>query len=215
MAMQTFDVKGTTRQGYLALPEGGKGPGILVLHAWWGLNDFFKDLCERFAAEGYVAFAPDVHHGKLATTPADAEAILKSRDVEAATATAEAAVEYLRNHPAVTSKKIGAIGFSMGGSFAIELDAAHPDVFAGIVMVYGPFPEWINSKTPYLSLYAENDEFDPIAEMKKVDAANIEVHIYPGVGHWFMESDRPENYNDATAKQAWERSLQFFDRMLK
>jgi carboxymethylenebutenolidase len=213
--METFDVKGTSRQGYLALPQAGKGPGILVLHAWWGLNDFFKELCDRLAAEGYVAFAPDVHHGQLATTPADAEAILKSRDVEAATATAEAAVEYLRNHPAVTGKKIGAIGFSMGGSFAIELDAAHPDVFAGIVMVYGPFPEWINSKTPFLSLYAENDEFDPIAEMKKVDAANIEVHIYPGVGHWFMESDRPENYNDAAANQAWERSLQFFDRMLK
>lgn len=140
---------------------------------------------------------------------------MKSRDVEAATATAEASVEYLRNHPAVTDKKIGAIGFSMGGSFAIELDAAHPDVFAGIVMVYGPFPEWIDSKTQFLALYAEHDEFDPIAEMKQVDAANIEVHIYPGVGHWFMESDRPENYNEAAAKLAWKRSLQFFDKMLK
>lgn len=71
--MQSFDVKGTKREGYLALPASGKGPGILVLHAWWGLNDFFKELCDRLAAEGYVAFAPDVHHGKLATTPADAK----------------------------------------------------------------------------------------------------------------------------------------------
>lgn len=215
MAMQSFDVRGTSRLGYLALPEGGKGPGILVLHAWWGLNDFFKELCDRLAAEGYVAFAPDVHHGKLANTPDEAEAILKNRDVEAATATAEASVDYLRNHPAVTSKKLGAIGFSMGGSFAIDLDSTHPDVFAGIVMVYGPFPEYIKSKTPFISHYAENDEFDPIVDMKKVDAPNIEVQIYPDVGHWYFETDRPQNYNGAAAKLTWERSLQFFDRMLK
>jgi dienelactone hydrolase len=109
----------------------------VLLHAWWGLNDFFKTLCDRLAAEGFVVFAPDLHHARLAKTIPEAGQLLDTRDGPAAQATAEAALMFLLEHPAVEGERVGAVGFSMGASSALDLDSFHPGDFAAIVLFYG------------------------------------------------------------------------------
>jgi carboxymethylenebutenolidase len=216
MAMQTIDVKGQSRQGYLALPKSGSGPGILFLHAWWGLNDFFKSQCDKLADQGYVVFAPDMHLGKTAGSISEAEGLLKGVEFEDRQALVVAATEFLQNHPAVTSKKIGAIGFSMGAAYAMVLDAELPDAFAAIVLFYGGSDmDWGATHAQYQAHFAETDEYEPLEMVNKINAANVEKHIYPGTGHWFYESNWPDYYVESAAKQAWERTLQFFDKMLK
>src|SRR5215471_692370 len=105
-----FQTTGNTVTGYIAIPERGEGPGVLVLHAWWGLNDFFKNLCERLAREGFVAAAPDLYAGAIASTIDEAEQLLSNLNSEEAKAKITSAAGYLRDHPAVRGKGIAAIG---------------------------------------------------------------------------------------------------------
>src|SRR6266566_3556330 len=120
-----FQTAGNTATGYIAIPERGEGPGVLILHAWWGLNNFFKDLCERLAQEGFVAVAPDLYDGATASTINEAEQLLSNLNSEEAKAKVTSAAEYLRDHPAVRGKGIGAIGFSMGAAWALLLLRSH------------------------------------------------------------------------------------------
>src|SRR5438046_2188327 len=120
------------RTGYLALPEAGRGAGVLVLHAWWGLTPFFTRLCDRLAEEGFVAFATDLHHGKTAATIEEAKQILAQRNFPEVEETALAALEFLRLHPAVTRSQLGTIGFSMGAAYALLLHSHAPDAFSAI-----------------------------------------------------------------------------------
>jgi carboxymethylenebutenolidase len=201
--------------GYHAAPRSGKGPGVLVLHAWWGLTDFFKSICDRLAARGFVAFAPDLHHGRIAATIEEANHILETRDFPAARATAEAALQFLRTHPAVREGKLGALGFSMGAGFAVLLDSLHPDALSGIVMFYGGSEEDLSgSRAHFLGHFGENDDWEPLDNVKKVAAAQAQIHVYPNTGHWFVEEDRPEHYKAEAAALAWDRTYEFFRRSL-
>ena len=212
MGMESFDVNGVKRQGYLALPASGKGPGVLVLHAWWGLNEVFRGVCDKLAKEGFVAFAPDVHHGVVTSDKAEALNIVQTRDFAAAMATTQAGLGYLQKHPAVTSKQLGALGFSMGGSFATELDKANPDALKAIVTFYDDWAaqNYKTSKARFLFHFAENDPevADEIA--KAVKGENATVYFYPGTHHWFFEENRPEDYVPEAARLAWERTVAFF-----
>jgi carboxymethylenebutenolidase len=211
-----FNVEGIKREGYLAVPESRNGPGILFLHAWWGLNDFFKSQCDRLASAGYLVFAPDLHHGKLASTVAEAESIMAERDFEATRSTALTSVKFLQNHPALNSEGLGAIGFSMGANFALLLDDAFPDAFSAIVLFYGGSgADLSNSHAKFLCHYAETDEFEPLDEVKKMQGPNLELYIYPGTGHWFFEENRPENYVAGAAQLAWKRSVEFFKKEIR
>ncbi len=213
MTKVAFPVDGVMREGYLALPPGGSGRGILVLHAWWGLNDFFKSICDRLAAHGFVAFAPDVHHGLIATTVEEAEHILETRDLAAAQATAEAALRFLRSHSAVTGEKLGALGASMGAVFAYILDSQNPGAFDRVVMFYGPSEiDFAESQTQFQCHFAENDEWEPVEGAQKIAAPNAEVFIYPGTQHWFIEADRPGFYDADAARLAWDRTVEFLGR---
>ena len=215
MTRITFPSNGNTRQGYLALPAGGTGKAVLVLHAWWGLTDFFKALCDRLAAQGFVAFAPDLHHGKTAATIEEAEQIMEKRDLPAVQATAEAALEYLQAQPFVNDKKLGAIGFSMGAGYATLLDSLHPEAFGGIVLFYGEGgADLSESKAQYQCHYAEDDDWEPLEYVKKMTAANTEIHIYPGCYHWFFEDNQPEHYNLEAAELAWRRTVEFLGKVL-
>ena len=210
MAAVYFDVDGNQREGYLALPEGGKGKGLLVLHAWWGLNDFFKQTCDRLAEQGFVAFAPDVHHGRIATTPDEAMQILETRDFPAAQATAEAGLKLLQTHPSVQGRQVGVLGFSMGAAFALLLDEIYPDAFDKAVLVYGPSEaDFSKRKARFQCHFAENDEWEPIENVKQIKADNAEVYVYPQVEHWFFEADRDGYYNPEAAALAWERMVEF------
>src|SRR5262245_66322114 len=110
--MVTFDAGGRGASGYLALPQPGHGPGVLVLHAWWGLKPVFQNVCDRLAAEGFVALAPDLYQGRTAATIEEAQALLEQRDFELMQATATGALAFLRSHPAARGGAVGTLGFS-------------------------------------------------------------------------------------------------------
>ena len=216
----TFQAGTTTTAGYLALPERGHGPGVLVLHAWWGLTAPIVTLCERLAQGGFVAFAPDLNAGRTAATIADAEALMKARDRRATSAAADGALAYLHAHPAVAGEQLGVIGFSMGGSMALDLASDHPDQVNAAVVFYGTgSADFTAARAAYLAHYGDHDAWEPDDEVQSmladIRAAGREVtlHVYPGVSHWFFESDRPE-YDPRAADLAWERTRAFLRERL-
>ena len=208
--------------GYLALPGSGKGPGVLLLHAWWGLNDFFKEVCERLAQEGYVTLAPDLYHGQRATTVEQAERLAEALSGTLARAELAGAAAYLRQHPAVQGQGIGCLGFSMGAAFAFSLSCTLPDDIAAVVAFYGTSPDadYAASRAAYLGHYAEGDEWEPDEDVAKTEIAlraagkQVIFYRYAGVKHWFFEEHRPDAYNAEGARVAWERTRDFLRRHL-
>jgi carboxymethylenebutenolidase len=220
--MIEFPVNEKTAPGYLALPKSGKGPGVLVLHAWWGLNDFFKQVCERLAQAGFVAFAPDLYHGVVARTIDEAKQVQSTFDDQQAEEEIKSAVAFLRGHPSVQGSGIGTIGCSMGAAHALLLSTQLPDEIAAVVSFYGAWsePDFGKARAAYLVHFAEHDEWEPEEEMEKLGpvlrAAGKEatVYRYPGTIHWFVEEDRPDAYNPEAARVAWERTLAFLHQHL-
>jgi carboxymethylenebutenolidase len=208
-------VNETTTQAYLALPAGGKGPGVLVLHAWWGLKPFFGQVCDRLAEQGFVAFAPDLYHGPLAKTIEEAQALHEAADSQLMGDTVMAAKDFLLTHPANTAKKIGAVGFSMGAAWALIAATYAPDQVAAVAAFYGAGEaDFSKMKARFLGHYSDVDEWETLEWVRVMETAmksagvDVSLHIYPGLGHWFVEEDRPE-YDPAAAKLAWERTFAF------
>ena len=210
-----------TDRGYLALPSSGTGPGILVLHAWWGLNAFFVDLCDRLAREGFVALAPDLSAGSVASTIEEAKALLGVLDSEGAQQKVLEALDVLQQHPAVQPRKIGALGCSMGASWTLQASVLRPEQVAAAVLFYGVNEvDFAAARCAYLGHFAANDVWDPVEQARLMEtemrAAGKEVtfYVYPDVGHWFFESNQPEAYNAEAADLAWERTLTFLNHHL-
>ena len=135
-------------QGFLAVPPTGKGPGVLVLHAWWGLNDTIKAFCTRLAESGFVAFAPDLYHGKVADTIADAETLGNALDANHLQAKAEIAdaAMFLNERAGQADRGLAVIGFSLGAYYALDLAAADPEHIRSVVLFYGT-GGWTTSAT--------------------------------------------------------------------
>ncbi len=209
-------------RGYLALPPAGGGPGVLVLHAWWGLTGPFLDLCDRLAGAGFVALAPDLYRGRKAGTIDEAQELLGRRDSKQMTADALGAVALLRGHQAVRGEGLGAVGFSLGAAWAILVATEYrPDDFAAVVIFYGSGEgDFARSRAAFLGHFAPGDEWEPdegVAALEgAIRAAGKEVtfHRYPGAGHWFFEEDRPDAYDAAAASLAWERTVAFLRHAL-
>jgi carboxymethylenebutenolidase len=211
----TFDVNGKPANAYLALPSQPDAPGVMVLHAWWGLNSIFKKLCDRLAAEGFVAFAPDLNEGRVAKTIDEAKDIMSSLDGQRKQDVAMAAVDYFRSRPEVRREPFALIGFSMGAAWSLVIAGERPEEIRKIVMFYGAGEgEYSKMKLDVLGHFAENDEWEEekyINAMKNdLQAAGLQVnfHIYPNTNHWFFEEDRPE-FNPEAAELAWNRTLAF------
>ena len=201
--------------GYFALPEVGKGPGVLVLHAWWGLNPFFKDLCNRLAREGFVAFAPDLYHGKLATTFSEAEILRDRLEQKQADTNINGAIEYLLGLSAMTSTSLAVIGFSLGAYFALRVSCQRPQDIRFVVIFYGiGSGDYASAQAAYSGHFAESDEFEPASEVKRLEkhlrSANrpVKFYTYPGTSHWFFEADRADAYNAEAAGLAWQRTVE-------
>jgi len=220
MTIQTsiikLDADGKPADAYLAVPENG-GPGVLVLHAWWGLKPYFKQVCDQLAEQGFTALAPDLYQGRIARTIDEAKALLGQRNFELMSDTLNAAKQHLTSLRA--GKPIGAVGFSMGASQALDLAANEPDVNA-VVLFYGSGGvDFKQVKAKVLGHYAEVDEWEPLEEIKAMEndmkAAGMDAtfHFYPGVGHWFVEPDVPE-YDPEAAALAWERTFAFLKKNL-
>jgi carboxymethylenebutenolidase len=205
--------------GCLELPCSGEGPGVLVLHAWWGLNPFFRDLCKRLAGEGFVVFAPDLYHGKIAQTVDEAAALRSKLKQKIAFEEIIAAAEALSSMEAVTEKAISVIGFSLGARFVLELSVAKPELIHKVVAFYGNSGlDYSPAKAAYLGHFAETDPYGSASGVKKLEKSlraagrPFTFHTYPGTGHWFFEQDRSEAYNAPAAQLAWERTLEFLQK---
>jgi carboxymethylenebutenolidase len=207
--------------GYLATPRPGKGPGVLVLHAWWGLNGTIRDVCDRLAALGFVAYAPDLYHGQLATTIEEAESLGRKLDLDAERAKADtrAAVNRLWEHVGDRTKGIGVIGFSLGAYYALQLSGADPERVRAVVLFYGTGDGDFNrAKATYMGHFAGSDPYEPAESVDWLENAlkssnrPATFYRYEGVGHWFFEPDRVDAYNEAAALLAWERTVAFLSQ---
>lgn len=204
---------------YLALPKAGEGPGVLVLHSWWGLNAFFKGLCDRFADAGFVALAPDLYDGRVADSVAAARRLraeTTARRRTPAYKTLIAAIDHLVAAEITRGPQISVVGYSMGGHWALWLaQRGELPIRATVVFYAARNGDFRNSRSRFLFHFADRDEWVSAASEKKMKRSLAEAHRqveyfdYPGTGHWFFESDRPEAFHRQAADLAWQRTLTF------
>lgn len=219
-----FPSNGTTAQGYLALPEQISGLGVIVIQEWWGLVDHIKDVCERFAKQGFVALAPDLYHGKKTTEPDEAAKAMMAMKIDQAAKDMSGAVDEVAKRAG--SEKIGVVGFCMGGGLALYLATIRPDKikacvpFYGVIPWQGVSPEYDKMQASVLGHYAELDSFTPPEAVKELEAKlrslnkEAELIIYEGVDHAFFNDTRPEVYNAEAANKAWSSTIKFLKEKL-
>jgi len=214
----TFQSNGGQTNGYLATPRTAKGAGVIVIQEWWGLVDHIKDVCDRFAAEGFVALAPDLYHGQIAKSPDDAGKMMMALRVDDAEKDLQGAINYLLTHAATASSKVGTVGFCMGGALSLYAASKNENVGACVVF-YGGHPnvkpDLPNLKSPVLGIYGERDRSVSPAVVHELESKlkelgkSFEYHIYPGADHAFFNDMRPEVYNAEAAADAWTRTVNF------
>ena len=219
-----FQSNGVKAPGYLAIPKSGHGPGIVVIQEWWGLVPHIKDVCNRFADEGFVALAPDLYHGKVAKSPDEAGKMMMALRIDETEKDLKGAIDFLTAQEATTGDKAGVIGFCMGGALALYAATKNSKV-GGCVVFYGGHPkvkpDLPNLQSPVLGIYAEREGFvtpqlvHELEEQLKKLGKSFEVHIYPGAGHAFFNDARPEVYNAEAAADAWRRTIEFLKKNLQ
>ena len=194
---------------------------MLLLHAWWGLNDTIRRMADRLAESGFTVIAPDLHRGVVATTIEEAERATEDEEsrVGERRAITAAAVDRLRGEPGVRPDSIGVIGISFGVWYGMTLAPEAPSV-AAVVAIYGMGEgDWSATSAAFQGHFAEDDDFNPIDEVDGLESSlrkagrRVEFFRYPGVRHWFMEPDRPE-YDEGAANLAWGRILGFLRERL-
>ncbi|WP_395106798.1 dienelactone hydrolase family protein [Actinomadura sp. SCN-SB] len=203
--------------GYLAMPPSGRGPGLIVIQEWWGLDDHIADVTDRFAAEGFVALAPDLYGGRVVHETSDAARLARELPVGEAVDLLSSAVDHLLAMDEVTGDRVGAVGFCMGGAFVLTLAARAGEKIAAAVPFYGgagESPDFSNLKAQIMGHYGEKDQSVPVDALPDLKAA-IErdsgitptFHVYPA-GHAFFNDQRP-SYHEESARLAWNRTLEF------
>ena len=215
--MVEFKSNGGTCTGYLA---GTNGPGVIVIQEWWGLVPHITDIADRFAAEGFVALAPDMYHGEMTDEPDMAGKLLMSMNLATAGKDLSGAVDLLQERTGRT--KVGVTGFCMGGGLALMAACLRPDAIAAAAPFYGGMRpdtviEWDNLAAVVEGHYAATDRGTAAPEaVKELEATlrgkgkNATFHVYPGTQHAFFNDTRPEVYDAAVAKTAWDRTLALF-----
>lgn len=208
---------------YLAEPQGGGSyPGVIVLQEWWGLVPHIEEVARRFAAEGFVALAPDLYHGQKVEEPDEARKLAMALDRERAVAEIRAAVRHLQQMERVRPRQIGVVGWCMGGALALSTAASEDEVGA-VVAFYGrPLAEEDvgRIKAPVLGLYGSEDHGIPPDAVREfeghLEAHQIphEIHIYEGAHHAFFNDTRAA-YDAGAAEDAWERTLAWFRQHLR
>lgn len=213
-----------TVSAYLALPEGaGRHPAVIVIHEWWGLNDWVKEQAQNLAQEGYVALAVDLYRGKSATTSDEAHELSRGLPQDRGVRDLKASFDYLAARPDVKADKIGSTGWCMGGGYSIQLAVAEPRLAACIIN-YGSMPTDAAAiariKAPVLGNFGADDRGIPPAavhafeEAMKAANKSVDAKIYDGAGHAFENPNNKNGYRPEAAKDAWERTLAFFRKHL-
>ncbi len=210
--------------GFLAVPEKpGTYPGLVVIHEWWGLNDWVKEETEKLADQGYVALAVDLYRGKSATDPGEAHELMRGLPQDRAIRDMEAAFEYLATRKDVKPGRIGSIGWCMGGGLSLQL-AIHQPRLAACVVNYGSLPTDPNDLqqiiAPILGNFGADDKGITPADVQAFEKTmrglnrRIDVKIYPGAGHAFENPNNTTGYRPEAAADAWKRTLAFLHNAL-
>jgi carboxymethylenebutenolidase len=212
----TFPSNGGTAQGYLAKPTSGSGKGVIVFQEWWGLNDNIKGIADRFAAEGFVALAPDMYHGKLTAEPDEAGKLLMALNIEQAAKDAAGAIQYVKG---ITGGPVGTVGFCMGGALSLFAACNNGKDVGACIDYYGGHPaikyNFAGLTAPVLGFWAENDGFananQPVIEAGTKEAGvPYEGITYPGTGHAFFNEEHEGTFDKAAADDTWNRALAFY-----
>jgi carboxymethylenebutenolidase len=224
--MVTFPSGPETISGYLATPDvegGGQKPAVLVIHEWWGLNDWAKGKADAFAKQGYVALAVDLYRGKVSADPDTAHQLMRGMPGDRALRDMKAAVAYLRSR-SNAGGKVASVGWCMGGGLSLDLAVAEPTL-AGALIYYGHLmtdPAAIASlKVPLLGNFGGKDEGIPVkdveafAEAAKKSGKSVDFKVYPDAGHGFASSKDPKVYRPADAKDADARTDAFLAKVLR
>jgi len=209
-----------TGHGYLALPESGSGPGVIVIQEWWGLTDHIKDVADRLAAEGFVALAPDLYGGWITHDGEEAGEMMSKLPAEEGAWLLAGATDHLLGLDAVTSTTVGAIGFCMGGGFVLALAAQQGDKVSAAVPFYGVgqgIPESFTGLTAAVQgHYAEHDQNYPVEQAReqeeRIRAESVAevTYFYYDAGHAFHNDENLIGTYDAEKAQlAWDRSVEF------
>jgi carboxymethylenebutenolidase len=222
--MVEFASNGGTAEGYLAVPEGGSGPGVLVIQEYWGLVPHIKDVADRFAAEGFVALAPDMYHGATASEPDEAGKLMMAMNLERAAKDLSGAVTLLQERSG--RNEIGVVGFCMGGGLALVLGTLRPDAVKAVVPFYGVIPwpsaqpDWSKLDAAVQGHYAALDGYFTPAKAQELEKTlkdlgkDVEIFVYPDVDHAFFNDTRPEVHSPEASDTAWQRTLEHFRRTL-
>jgi len=210
--------------GYLALPAGkGRFPAVLVIHEWWGLNDWIKGQTQKLAEQGYVALAVDLYRGQVATDPETAHELMRGVPQDLALSDMAGALNYLGKRDDVAKEHLGVIGWCWGGGQALELAIRQPGLGA-VVVNYGALPTDPNQLqqifAPVLGNFGADDRgitpsdvHDFEKEMTSLHR-RVDIKIYPGAGHAFMNPNNQGGYRPEAAADAWQRTLNFLNKTL-
>ena len=216
-----FEINGAVGSGYLALPASSSGPAVIVIQEWWGLVGHITDVVDRFAAAGFVAFAPDLYHGQAASEPDTAKKLMMELELDSAGKEIINSAKYLLSLPQTTSRTVGTIGFCMGGSLSIWSATLDPIIDKSVGFYPGSSwerhaPQWANYKGKSAMIHCAEGDGTSAAPgiqeaVKEITAAggSIETFDYPGTQHAFFNDDRPEVFDKGAADLAWERTLNF------
>jgi carboxymethylenebutenolidase len=221
----TFPSGDGNASGLLYLPSGaGPHPAIIVIHEWWGLNDWVKEQTSDFANEGYVALAVDLYRGQVANDPEMAHELSRGLPQDRGVRDLIAAFEYLAKRKDVDPKRIGAVGWCMGGGYAAQFAVAEPNLKA-VAINYGPLP---TDKTALEKIHAtilgnfggQDRGIPPSSVNAFVDTMKslgkqVDAKIYTDAGHAFENPNNTQAYKSEDAKDAQERMRHFFAQTLK
>jgi carboxymethylenebutenolidase len=209
-------------KAYLAQPDLEAAPGVLILHAWWGLNTFFKQLSDRVCGEGFVVLTPDYYQGRVASSIDQAKVLKSQMDRSSTYALAKKALDHLLAYDFVFPKQVATLGVSLGCGPALELARSRPGAVRKVVLFYGTGGgKFDSAKADFLGHFAEDDQWG--AHAKKVTAlkerlsksgGEVEFYTYPHTKHWFFESDRVDSYTEEAAEVAWTRTVRFLKENL-
>jgi carboxymethylenebutenolidase len=218
----TFPAGGRTTDGWLAIPKTGEGAGVIVFQEWWGLNEQIKKTCDRLAAAGFTALAPDMYSGRVTTNPDEAGRLMMALEVPKVAEDAGGALDFLLRHEACSSAKAGTMGFCLGGQLALFAACTYADRVGACVDFYGVHPkitpDLTKLRAPVLGVFAEKDAYvneqvvADLAHRLQAAGRDFEFKTYPGVNHAFLNEERPDVYDAGAAADAWNRAVEFLRR---